>query len=69
MVPSTTTERPPGLVVTTTGAGELKRAVMFIGALMVTDSGLALPEASPDQLAKVKGGSLAAVNCTEAPLA
>ena len=56
-------------MVTTTGAGELKLAVTLVGAFTMTDSGLVLPDASPDQLAKVKGGTAAAVNCTEVPLA
>ena len=46
---------------------ELKFAVTFLGADIVTDVGFAEPVASPLQLAKVNPEFAAADNCTEVP--
>jgi hypothetical protein len=49
--PSTTTARPGGLVVTVIACEALvKLAVTLLGALIVTDTGLADPAVSPDQV-------------------
>jgi hypothetical protein len=68
-VPSTTSERPAGLVVIVMGvtATSVKFAVADLAALMVTGCGLVLPLTSPLQLVNWYPDAGMAVNWTTAP--